>query len=256
MDRDHELSAVLADDTRYHIYRWIAEQPGTDVTVSDVADKFGLHPNVARMHLAKLEQAGFLTTGLRRAAAGGRPAKLYRLSDMVVTFGFPPRRYELLSRLALDALSAGGTRDDALRVCREAGTAEGRRALAGGPATPATGPRREPLVAAIAEEQGLLPEVEWRDGSLSVIVNNCSFRERSGADPDLVCAMHRAFLEGVLDVATSGLGDCIDRPGDCRHQLRWRTLRDAVLVPAWGRVREPLRAVILYGRTRTRGRTS
>ena len=37
MDRDHELSAVLADDTRYHIYRWIAEQPGTDVTVADVA---------------------------------------------------------------------------------------------------------------------------------------------------------------------------------------------------------------------------
>ena len=28
MDRDHELSAVLADDTRYRIYRAIAERPG------------------------------------------------------------------------------------------------------------------------------------------------------------------------------------------------------------------------------------
>ena len=140
MDRDHELSAVLADDTRYRIYRWIAEQPGTDVTVADVAGEFGLHPNVARMHLAKLEQAGFLATGFRRAAGGGRPAKLYRLSDLVVTFGFPPRRYELLSRLALNALAAGGTRDDALRVCLEAGAAEGRRALAGRPR--AAGPRR------------------------------------------------------------------------------------------------------------------
>jgi predicted ArsR family transcriptional regulator len=216
VDRDHELSAVLADDTRYHIYRWIAEQPGTDVTVADVASEFGLHPNVARMHLSKLEQAGFLTTGFRRDAGGGRPAKLYRLSDLVVTFGFPPRRYELLSRLALNALAAGGTRDDALRVCLEAGAAEGRRALDGGADAPSDRAAAASLVAAIAEEQGLLPKVEWLDGSLRVTVNNCSFRELSGADPDLVCAMHRSFLEGVLQVATSGLGRLQIDPGDCR----------------------------------------
>ncbi len=216
MDRDHELSAVLADDTRYHIYRWIAEQPGSDVTVADVAAQFGLHPNVARMHLAKLEQAGFLATSFRRAAGGGRPAKLYRLSDLVVTFGFPPRRYELLSRLALDALAAGGTRDDALRVCREAGAAEGRRKLAGDNEAPHDHAAASTLVATIAEEQGLLPEVEWEDGSLRIVVNNCSFRELSGADPDLVCAMHRAFLEGILEVTTAGLGELHIDPGECR----------------------------------------
>ena len=216
MDREHELSAVLADDTRYHIYRSIAERPATDVTVADVAGEFGLHPNVARMHLAKLEQAGFLSTGFRRAAGGGRPAKLYRLSDMVVTFGFPPRRYELLSRLALDALAAGGTRDDALRVCREAGVAEGRRALAGDVEPPGDRAAASALVARIAEEQGLLPEVAWKDGSLSIVVNNCSFRELSDADPDLVCAMHRAFLEGILQVATAGLGRLAIDPGECR----------------------------------------
>ncbi len=216
MDRDHELSAVLADDTRYHIYRSIAERPGDDVTVVDVAGEFGLHPNVARMHLAKLEQAGFLATAFRRAGGGGRPAKLYRLSDMVVTFGFPPRRYEMLSRLALDALAAGGTRDDALRVCREAGAAEGRRALAGEPEPPRDEAAVAALVTAIAEAQGLLPEVAWRERSLSVIVHNCTFRELSGADPDLVCAMHRSFLEGVLEVATAGLGTVRIAPDECR----------------------------------------
>ena len=216
MDRDHELSAVLADDTRYHIYRWIAEQPGTDVTVADVAGEFGLHPNVARMHLSKLELAGFLTTGFRRDAGGGRPAKLYRLSDLVVTFGFPPRRYDVLSRLALNALAAGGTRDDALRVCLEAGAAEGHRALAGAAEAPRDRAAVAALVAAIAEEQGLLPSVAWTDGSLRVTVNNCSFRELSGADPDLVCGMHRAFLEGVLQVITAGLGRLAIAPDDCR----------------------------------------
>ncbi len=209
MDRDHDLSAVLADDTRYHIYRSIAERPGEDVTVADVAGGFGLHPNVARMHLAKLEQAGFLVTGFRRAAGGGRPAKLYRLSEMVVTFGFPPRRYDLLSRLAIDALASGGTREDALRVCREAGAAEGRRALAGEAGPPRDGPAAATTISAIAEEQGLLPDVSWRDDSLSVVVHNCAFKELSAADPDLVCAMHRAYLEGILDVVTSRLGTLV-----------------------------------------------
>jgi predicted ArsR family transcriptional regulator len=226
VDRDHELSAVLADDTRYHIYRWVAGRPATDVTVAEVAVEFGLHPNVARMHLAKLEQAGFLDTGFRRAPGGGRPAKLYRLSDLVVTFGFPPRRYQLLSRLALDSLAAGGTREDALRVCREAGVAEGRRALAADTEPPGDQEAAAALVSTIAEEQGLLPEVAWRDRTLSVVVNNCTFHELSGADPDLVCAMHRAFLEGILQVATAGLGrlkvdsdTCRISCGDARCEL-------------------------------------
>ena len=208
------------------------------------------------MHLAKLEQAGFLATGFRRAAGGGRPAKLYRLSDLVVTFGFPPRRYELLSRLALDALSAGGTRDDALRVCREAGAAEGRRALAGEARAAARPRRRRPRSSRrIAEEQGLLPEVAWQDGALSVVVNNCSFRELSGADPDLVCAMHRAFLEGVLQVVTAGLGRL-------RHRARATAASAAAASAAScsarshrARSEQNRAAGIGYGRTRTARRT-
>jgi len=206
VDRDHELSAVLADDTRYHIYRAIAEHADDDVTVAEIAERFGLHPNVARMHLAKLEHAGFLVTDLRRSPGGGRPARLYRLSDLVVTFGFPPRRYELLSRLALGALSAGGTREDAVRVCLEAGAAEGRRALADEPEVPLDGAAVAGLVSRITEDQGLLPEVAWAGGALRVLVHNCTFREVSGADPDLVCSMHRAFIQGVLEVVTAGLG--------------------------------------------------
>jgi len=216
VDREHVLSAVLADDTRYHIYRSIAERPGEDVTVAEVAEEFGLHPNVARMHLAKLEQAGFLATAFRRVGGGGRPAKLYRLSDLVVSFGFPPRRYELLAGLALSALAAGGTRDDVLRVCHEAGTAEGRRALTGEAEPPRDGAAAATVITAIADGQGLLPEVAWQDDALSVIVHNCTFRELSGADPDLVCAMHRSFLQGILEVVTAGLGELHIDPGACR----------------------------------------
>ena len=54
MDEQHRLTAVLADGTRYRIYRSIVEQPHDEVTVAAVATTFGLHPNVARMHLTKL----------------------------------------------------------------------------------------------------------------------------------------------------------------------------------------------------------
>jgi predicted ArsR family transcriptional regulator len=216
VDRDHELSAVLADDTRYHIYRAIAERPGVDVTVADVAERFRLHPNVARMHLAKLEQAGFLATDFRRTSGGGRPAKLYHLSDLVVTFGFPPRRYELLSQLALDAVVASDSRGEALRVCREAGAAEAWRALTGEAYAPADGAAAAEIVGRIAEDQGLLPEIAWRGGELRVTVNNCAFREVAGGDPDLVCAMHRSFLEGVLEVVTARLGRLHIASGDLR----------------------------------------
>ncbi|HSL96893.1 MAG TPA: helix-turn-helix domain-containing protein [Thermoleophilia bacterium] len=215
MDRDHELAAVLADDTRYRVYRSIAESPRDEVTVADIAERFSLHPNVARMHLAKLEQAGFLDTGLRKTSAGGRPARLYRLSEKVLTFGFPPRRYELLARLALGVLTEGGDRPGIEAACREMGVAEGRQALgtAGGP--PADRQTAAALVARVAEEQGLLPEVEWDDGSLHLTVRNCAFQELSGADPELVCAMHRAFLAGVLEVVLGPLGTvtCADEGG-------------------------------------------
>ncbi len=141
-----------------------------------------------------------------------------------MTFGFPPRRYELLSRLALAALAAGGERGVVVGVCREAGAAEGQRALATYGRPPRDRAAAAALVASITEEQGLLPKVAWRDGALSVVVNNCSFRELSGADPELVCAadpelvcaMHRAYLEGILEVVTAGLGRLTVDSDDCR----------------------------------------
>ena len=75
MDQEQRLTAVLADGTRYRIYRSIVERPGAEVTVADVAEQFGLHPNVARMHLGKLEQAGLLPPHCAGAPRGaGRRA--------------------------------------------------------------------------------------------------------------------------------------------------------------------------------------
>lgn len=45
-------------------------------TVKEIADEFGIHPNVARAHLDLMVEAGFLATETRRRSKG-RPAKVY-----------------------------------------------------------------------------------------------------------------------------------------------------------------------------------
>ena len=45
-------------------------------TVKEIADHFGIHPNVARAHLDLMVEAGFLATETRRRTKG-RPAKVY-----------------------------------------------------------------------------------------------------------------------------------------------------------------------------------
>ena len=206
MDQEQRLTAVLADGTRYRIYRSIVERPGAEVTVADVAEQFGLHPNVARMHLGKLEQAGLLATSLRRGPAGGRPARLYRLSDTVASLIMPPRRYDLLAELALKALAEGGDLERVAVVCRESGVEAARVSVAGHPEYAHVD--REGLVSAIrevGEEVGMLPEVSWDGATLAVDVRNCIFKELSTGQPELVCVMHHAFLEGFVEqLADSG----------------------------------------------------
>jgi len=208
MDREHELTVVLADGTRYRIYRFIAEHPSETVAVADIAQRFGLHPNVARMHLVKLENAGFLTTTTRKSQGGGRPAKLYSLSDQVSSFAFPPRHYELLSTLTLAVLASTEGIDDKARICREIGNQEGRKYLAGD----GVGKERDiaafvEAIRAASEDQGLLANITWQGSEILIDIHNCVFRELSGKNPETVCEMHRAFLEGVFEVITAGIGD-------------------------------------------------
>ncbi len=200
MDQEQRLTSVLADGTRYRIYRSIIEQPGSKVTVAEVAEQFGLHPNVARMHLTKLEQAGLLITSLRKGAAGGRPARLYELSGTVSSLVMPPRRYDFLSSLALKALAETGDLDRVGAVCRAAGVDAGRVYIAAHPEYRRAGQKE--LVGAmldVGEKAGMLPQVAWDGNALALDVRNCAFKELSTSQPDLVCVMHRAYLEGFIE---------------------------------------------------------
>ncbi|TXK86230.1 helix-turn-helix transcriptional regulator, partial [Parageobacillus sp. SY1] len=54
MEQTLKITNVLADPTRYHIYEYITKKH-KKVSVQEIAEAFNIHPNVARLHLTKLE---------------------------------------------------------------------------------------------------------------------------------------------------------------------------------------------------------
>lgn len=199
-----DITGALGDPTRYGIYRAIVEAAGEPLTVAQVAEEFSLHPNVARMHLQKLVDVGLVAADTRRSKGGGRPARIYMLSDRVASLQFPPRDYQLLAALALKVVSSLTDDDpEALdRIGGELGRDEGRRALKRDGLDPAHHDLQALLdsLTRTAVGLGLYPRIEQRtDGSVDFEIRNCVFRELSATHPELVCRLHTAMLQGLVE---------------------------------------------------------
>ena len=77
------ITAAFGDPTRRDIYLF-ARASDRGVTATEVAEKFELHPNVARHHLDKLAAGGYVDVHVERAegAGAGRPSKHYRATEV------------------------------------------------------------------------------------------------------------------------------------------------------------------------------
>lgn len=198
-----DLTGALGDPTRYGIYRVIVDAAGEPLTVSQIAEEFSLHPNVARMHLQKLVDVGLVSSDTRRSKGGGRPARIYTLSNRVANLQFPPRDYQTLANVALSIVGSLTADDPTLleQAGNELGREEGKRALKREGLDPAHHDLDTLLesLARTAAALGLHPRVEKReDGSVQFEVRNCVFREISSEQPELVCRLHTAMLEGLV----------------------------------------------------------
>ena len=82
------------------------------MTATEVATTFSLHPNVARHHLQRLVDGGYLRveTGSQRRPAPGRPSKRYFCVEDELTLGLMQRRDDLLMRLLGEAMQPPRTR--------------------------------------------------------------------------------------------------------------------------------------------------
>lgn len=73
---DVSTQRALRSITRAGIYEHLQDVAQAR-TVRDIAERFDVHPNVARTHLETLADAGLVVVGSRKHPGGGRPAKVY-----------------------------------------------------------------------------------------------------------------------------------------------------------------------------------
>src|SRR6187431_2879885 len=93
------ITSAFGDPTRRDIYLHVRDAE-TGATASEVADRFELHPNVARHHLEKLLAGGYLVVSTDRSAPGaGRPSKRYTVAERTTGLEFAVRHDDLLVTL-------------------------------------------------------------------------------------------------------------------------------------------------------------
>lgn len=218
------LADVFGDPTRRSIYRHLRDCE-TPQSASEVADVFGLHRTVARAHLEKLTEMDLVFTSTRRRPGGGRPAKIYAVTDARLEIMLPPRRYERLARLLLRLIDETLEPDVAVATAGALGRAYGEQTaedFGGGREGPAR--LSPPAVMDWMDLSGYGATLAANGNGETVIeVHNCVYRELSQEFPEVVCAFDRSMLCGMLGVApevhtqTHALSS-----GDayCRHEFR------------------------------------
>jgi predicted ArsR family transcriptional regulator len=171
-----------------------------------VAEKFGLHPNVARHHLDKLAAGGYLEVAMGKPGSGaGRPSKRYRALGDRVSLDAAVRTDDLMLILLGRALALL-PRDVAESMAEEVGQEYGRALAAG-----MTGRSADPdqagvhrsfrsalhAVADALTAHGFAAHTDSRNDQLRIINNHCPFGEVAMEHP-VICAVDRGMVKGML----------------------------------------------------------
>lgn len=196
------ITSAFGDPTRREIYLF-AHAASNGVTATEVAERFDLHPNVARHHLDKLVAGGYIDTARASVAGGGggagRPSKRYRVIAPDVVLEIPVRTDEVIIRLLGRALAELG-RDRAEALAEEVGVAYGMEmAEAMGESSNAPKSVRSALhsVADALSAHGFAAHAEREGDSLRLVAEHCPFGETAVQNP-VMCAIDRGMVQGML----------------------------------------------------------
>ena len=226
-ERNRQIGAVaaLSERARRELYEHVVSQP-EPVSRDQAAQAVGIGRPLAAFHLDRLVQEGLLSAGYRRLGGrsgpgAGRPSKLYSRAGGQVSVSLPPREYELAARLMARAIAGAGAepRRSLDREARAAGSELGEEARS------RCGPRpsRRRLRAAalgVLADRGFEP---WGDGHGDVRLRNCPFDGLAAEEPELVCGMNLALVEGLVGALGAEMeGDAVldPAPGLCCVALR------------------------------------
>jgi predicted ArsR family transcriptional regulator len=198
--RISDLTASLGDPTRRAIYIAVRES-AESLTTADVAKLFTLHPNVARHHLERLADDGYLKVSHRRAAGkggpgAGRPAKCYEATAKEVSVHFAPRRFEMLVEMLMRVLDEVAP-DNVGAVAEAVGRSYGEE-LASEIGVPDE-PGYDGAVRAVASAMtGLGFSVDPDVSGQRLLTSHCPFGEAATSHPEVICSLDRGIVAGMF----------------------------------------------------------
>ncbi|MCU1395374.1 MAG: putative transcriptional regulator [Ilumatobacteraceae bacterium] len=204
------ITSAFGDPTRRGIYLFAREHP-QGVTAAQVAEHFGLHPNVARHHLDKLVAGGYVDVAVARSEGGGagRPSKHYRAAADGAPLDLPVRSDDLVLTLLGKSLSML-PREQAEAMAEQVGIEYGRTLAMAVRHTDSNGDTvqqsfRSALhtVADALTAHGFAAHADQRNNELRIINNHCPFGDIAIDNP-VICAVDRGMVKGML---TSLYGD-------------------------------------------------
>jgi predicted ArsR family transcriptional regulator len=222
-NKDHQAMAaiaLLADELRQRLYRFVAAQPGP-VTRDQAAAAVGISRKLAAFHLDKLAAAGLLETAApdpaSRRPGPGRAPKAYQPAAAEVAVSVPRRRYDALGEVLAQAIVADGPASSARRaahqLARERGQGLGERVRAER-RLGRLGPERAlTVVGELLAACGYAPA---RAPQLQLVLRNCPFRQLSRRAPELVCGLNQEFLAGLLAGLQTHRIDAVLQPDPAR----------------------------------------
>jgi predicted ArsR family transcriptional regulator len=196
-----DLASTLGDPTRRGIYITVREST-EPLTASQIAALFDIHPNVARHHLDRLADDGYLTITRRRpegkgGPGAGRPAKCYSASDKEIALHVPGRRFDLLAELLVRVVERLAP-DDAAATAESVGR-EYARELAAEIGLPDQA-GYDLAVRAVAQAlTGVGFEVAPDLDNRRLLTSHCPFGSTATDHPEVVCSLDRGLVAGLME---------------------------------------------------------
>jgi predicted ArsR family transcriptional regulator len=194
------ISAAFGDPTRRDIFLF-ARQNDNGVTAAEVAERFDLHPNVARHHLDKLAGGGYLEVAVpRRDRTGaGRPSKRYRATNDHDELAIPVRHDDLLVML-LGRTLALLPAQAAEAMAEDVGIEYGRMMAKSMGSTVDHQRSFRTALHAVADAltaHGFAAHAEKRNHELRIVSEHCPFGDAVRDNP-VICAVDRGLVKGML----------------------------------------------------------
>jgi len=195
------ITHAFGDPTRRGIYLFARERE-RGVTAASVAERFGVHPNVARHHLDKLAAGGYLEVAVERAegAGAGRPSKHYRAASEALP-DVPVRSDDLVLTLLGRALALL-PRDAAEAMAEQVGHEYGSAMAVGLTGSDVAAGQRSlrsalQAVADALTAHGFAAHTDRRGHQLRIVNEHCPFGDVAIEHP-VMCAVDRGMVKGML----------------------------------------------------------